>query len=66
MNQQACANTDKEIWREQSDERDYYAPSMHVTIDGKIGINVGGHVIVKDAREWHKLANITFGIKQNE
>ena len=50
-----CANTDKEIWRETQD--DFYAPSIHVTKDGKIGINVAGSVFVKDIRDWHKLAS---------
>ena len=47
-------NTDIELWREIED--DYYAPSIHRTHDGGIGINVGGYVIVKPLREWHKLA----------
>ncbi len=49
-----CENTDKELWREKED--DYYSPSIHVTKDGRIGINVGGFVHVKSARDWHKLA----------
>ena len=46
-------NTDKEIWREI--DEDYYSPSIHVTKQGDIGIDVGGHVIVQSVREWHKL-----------
>lgn len=53
-------NTDRELWREQSeadgDPDNYYAPSIHVTASGGIGINVGGSVIVLPLREWHKLA----------
>lgn len=49
-----CANTDRELWREV--EGDYYAPSIHVTEGGGVGINVGGTVYVKPLREWHKLA----------
>lgn len=44
-------NTDREIWREKPD--DYYAPSIHVTKEGGIGIDVGGTVIVMDVRDWH-------------
>ena len=57
----AMRNTDRELWREQSnlpgDPDNYYAPSIHVTELGGIGINVGGHVIVKPLREWHSLAS---------
>ena len=47
-------NTDKELFREA--KGDYYSPSLHVTIDGLIGINVGGSVHVMSLREWHKRA----------
>jgi hypothetical protein len=47
-------NTDRELWRERPD--DYYAPSIHVTQGGAIGINVGGAVYVKPLRAWHELA----------
>lgn len=47
-------NTDIELWREKPD--DYYSPSIHVTREGSIGINVGGHVIVADIRDWHRWA----------
>jgi hypothetical protein len=50
----ACANTDRELWRER--EGDYYANSIHVTEHGGVGINVGGHVIVKPLTDWHALA----------
>ena len=52
-----CDNTDKELWREKED--DFYSPSIHVTKDGKIGINIGGYVIVQDIRKWHELAKTT-------
>ena len=48
---EAFENTDVELWREIKD--DYYSPSIHVTKQGKIGINVGGYVIVKSLKEWH-------------
>lgn len=51
---EAAENTDREIWRER--EGDFYAPSIFVTRGGGIGINVGGMVIVKPLREWHRLA----------
>lgn len=46
-------NTDKELWRK---DQDYYAPSIHVTKEGAIGINVGGLVIIRTVEDWHKLA----------
>jgi hypothetical protein len=44
-------NTDKEIWRRNPD--DYYSPSIHVTKEGNIGINVGGKVIIAPIETWH-------------
>ncbi len=50
-----CAqNTDRELWRKVPG--DYYAPSIHVTEGGGIGINVGGFVIVKPVEWWHEMA----------
>jgi hypothetical protein len=46
-------NTDRELWRETPS---YYSPSIHVTEEGRIGINVGGTVFVKPLRDWHALA----------
>lgn len=54
MSENAYVNTDRELWREI--KGDYYSPSIHVTADGLIGLNVGGMVIVQDVRKWHKLA----------
>lgn len=54
-------NTDKEIWRRVSG--DYYSPSIHVTENGDIGINVGGHVLVASVEEWHKAGIKAFTIK---
>lgn len=54
MNEQTAENTDKELWRE--NPGDYYAPSIHVTNEGWIGINVGGKVFVKDVRTWNAMA----------
>ena len=50
-------NTDRELWRER--EGDYYSDSIHVTEGGGIGMNCGGHVIVKPIREWFALAAST-------
>jgi hypothetical protein len=49
-------NTDHELWRE-SDDRSQCTPSIHVTQDGGIGINVGGTVKVRTLREWHAAMN---------
>jgi hypothetical protein len=57
--EQAYENTDKEIWREVPE--DPYTPSIHVTADGKIGMSLGGTVIVRDIRYWHRLASEEFG-----
>ena len=54
MDDQPCKNTDVEIWREAPG--DYYSPSIFVTEQGGIGINVGGLCIVKPVRDWHLLA----------
>ena len=56
----ACENTDRELWRrdggEDRDPDNYYQPSIHVTAQGGIGINVGGTVYVKSVEDWHTLA----------
>ncbi len=55
--QQCAVNTDREIWRRNAGElNDYYEPSIHVTAQGSIGINVGGTVYVKSVEDWHALA----------
>lgn len=58
---EACANTDRELWRER--EGDFYADSLHVTAQGGIGINCGGSVIVKPVRDWHALAEANIGFR---
>lgn len=47
-------NTDREIWRRTPG--DFYSPSVHVTAEGGIGIDVGGRVVVMDVEDWHALA----------
>ena len=47
-------DTTRELFREV--KGDYYSPSLHVTIDGLIGINVGGSVHVMSLRDWHQRA----------
>jgi hypothetical protein len=44
-------NTDREIWNARDDHG--YGPSIHVTKDGRVGINVGGTVIVRRVIDWH-------------
>lgn len=59
MDEQAAKNTDREIWRKGGGDGDgmsYYEPSIHVTKDEWIGINVGGTVFEKPVEEWHALA----------
>lgn len=48
---QTQENTDVEIYRKVPN--DYYSPSIHVTKEGGIGINVGGYVIVAPIEKWH-------------
>jgi hypothetical protein len=50
----ACLNTDKELWR----EGDFYSDSIHVTEHGGIGINHGGHVIVAPLKSWYDAGNL--------
>ena len=54
MNEEKCGkkNTDKLLWVEDKD--DPFSPSIHITEDNGIGINVGGKVIVLPIREIHK------------
>ncbi|KKM63586.1 hypothetical protein LCGC14_1509930 [marine sediment metagenome] len=49
----AAKNTDKEIWRKVKD--DYGSPSIHVTKEGSIGIDVGGFVMVAPVEKWHEV-----------
>lgn len=52
-------NTDRELYREPKGDlpSDYYANSLHVTIDGRIGMDVGGNVYCMPIRDWHALAH---------
>ena len=54
MTDQPTQNTDRELWRKIPG--DYYSPSIHVTEDGSIGINVAGLVFVRTIEQWHHLA----------
>lgn len=61
MSDKAYTNTDRELWRRPGDgdgAGSYYEPSVHVTDDDLIGINVGGLVFVKPVEEWHALAHM--------
>jgi hypothetical protein len=48
----AAQSHDREIWR--GVPGDFYSPRIFVT--GQIGMNVGGHVIVRPVEEWHSAA----------
>jgi hypothetical protein len=52
-------NTDRELYREDLhdplDPDNAYAPKIFVTLDGQLGINVGGLVHVMPIRKWHFL-----------
>ena len=60
MDHELAANTDKEIYRRVPD--DYYSPSIHVTENGDIGINVGGLVLVAPVEKWHEAGIKTFKV----
>lgn len=51
-------NTDRELYREDTGDPagSYYENSLHVTANGRIGMNVGGRVIVMPIADWHALA----------
>lgn len=57
---EACQNTDKHLWRKNDDR---FAPSIHVTKGGCIGINVGGHVIIMTVEKWHALGRLRVAIE---
>ena len=52
---QAYKNTDTLIWRK--DNHDAFSPSISITSQRGVAINVGGYVIVKPIEEWFALAN---------
>ena len=56
----AKVDTDRELYREpdKTGYGDLYNDKIFVTKRGDIGINVGGLVIVKPLRHWHRLACI--------
>lgn len=55
-NDKGAQNEDTEIWRRDKD--DYYSPSIFVTKQGNIGINVSGECIIHSVEYWHNLANL--------
>ena len=58
-NEQIAKNTDREIWRKGGGDGNgmsYYEPSIHVTENELIGINVGGLVFEAPIEKWHSLA----------
>ena len=58
QNEETKMNTDKEIWRKIPD--DYYSPSIHVTEQNGIGIDVGGYVLVATVECWHRAGQKIF------
>lgn len=50
-----CENTDRQLW---SRNNNSFSPSIHVTKEGNIGINVGGHVIVMPVEMWHRCGKL--------
>lgn len=58
MSDQASENTATELYREPgaSPGMEYYQPSVHVTKNGLIGMDVGGMVFVMSIRDWHSKA----------
>lgn len=52
--EKAALNTDRDLWREPPG--DYYANRLFLTEGGGIGMDVGGHCIVKPIKEWFRLA----------
>lgn len=52
-------NTDRVLWRKNPD--DAYSPRILVTLDGMIGIDVGGLVVVLNVEQWHQAAREFFG-----
>ena len=62
----AVTNTDIELFREKLgnklDPDDCYSPSVHVTKNQCIGMDVGGHVIVMSIRLWHEAAQHSLAV----
>ena len=47
-------DTDRELWRAALD--DPRAPRVFITLDGELGLVVGGRTIVLTVERWHELA----------
>lgn len=52
---QACNNTDRDLWFEDP-SNSAYSPRLFITETGGIGIDVGGLCFVQPIREWHRMA----------
>lgn len=63
MNDQACQNTDREIWRKRPG--DFYSPSIHVTSGGGVGISCGGTVLVAPVEQWHTAGMVCQCVNEN-
>ncbi len=53
----ACENKDRLLWK-QGQEDDITANTIHVTDQGGIGIQCGGHAIVAPLKSWHEAGEI--------
>src|SRR5437588_9394678 len=56
--EQLFANTDKELYREPTNEvgMEAYQPNVFVTKDGAIGMRAGGKCVVRPIKKWVELA----------
>ena len=59
MSDKPQQNTDRQLWQETPD--DYYSPSIHVTAQGAISIQVGGLAYSMGIRDWYALAVARLG-----
>lgn len=60
--EQPGQNTDIEIWRKIPD--DYYSPAIHVTVNGDIGIKIGGYVLVAPVEKWFTAGEVAFCVPE--
>ena len=54
-------NTDRELWRKVPG--DYYSPSVFVTENGSIGIDVGGLVLVAYVEAWFNAGKVAWCVE---
>lgn len=54
-------NTDKRIWKKVPG--DAFSPSIHITAENGVGMDVGGHVIVAPIEIWHEAMRLMMSSK---